>query len=223
MPWSMAVPGSTIATRNAFIASRNREDDMGHLRSTRLAVAAALWLGAAPTGARRLAGAGGGRERHGGDGPASRHRRRARGAGGRRQRRRCGGRGRLCARGHLSDGGQPRRRRVHDHPARRRDDDLPRLPRAGAGGGDQGHVPRRQGRAGAGGEHRHLSRHRRARLGRGLRGGAGEVRHEEPGGADRAGARARAGRLRARAGRRRLLPPTATTCWRRTRRRRRSS
>ena len=59
-----------------------------------------------------------------------------------RQRRRCGGGGRLRAGGRLPCCRQYRRRRLHDHPLRRRPRDLPQFPRDGAAGGDRDHVSR---------------------------------------------------------------------------------
>ena len=61
----------------------------------------------------------------------------------RRQRGRRRRRGGLRAGGGLSGGGQSRRRRLHDDPARRWSQDVPRLPREGAAGGDARHVSRR--------------------------------------------------------------------------------
>ena len=84
-------------------------------------------------GAWRVGGPGRGGERHGRHAPSTWPRevgvdvlKR------RRQRHRCRGRRRLRAGGRLSRGGQPRRRRLHDDAARRRPQDLPRLPREGA-------------------------------------------------------------------------------------------
>ena len=152
---------------------------------------------------RRVGGAGRRRERHGRDRPASGDQGRRRRAQARRQRGRCGGRGRLCARGGLSGGRQPRRRRLHDDPARRRPQDLPRFPREGAARRDRQHVPRQGRQRHQGPHHQGPSRRRRARhgVGPGIR--AREVRHDEARRPDRAGDPTRRRRLRARAGRRR--------------------
>ena len=117
----------------------------------------------------------------------------------RRQRHRCGGRGRLRAGGGLSGGGQSRRRRLHDDPARRRPQDLPRLPREGAARRHGRHVPRPATATSIKG----LSTTGHLAVGVpgtvvGPRTGAREVRHDEARRADRAGHRA---------------TPSRASCW----------
>ena len=127
----------------------------------------------------RVSGASRCRERHGGDGAASGHAGRRRCAEGRRQRGRCRRRGRLRAGGGVSGGGQPRRRRLHDDPARRWSQGVPRLPREGAAGRQARHVPRPRRQRRQGPEHRRAPRGRRAGHGVGTRTRAREVRHDE--------------------------------------------
>ncbi len=152
---------------------------------------------------RRIARAGRGGKRHGGLRAASGDPGRRRCPQARRQCRRCCGRRRLCAGRGLSGSRQSRRRRLHDDPARRRAQDLPRLPRDRAQGGDREHVSRQ-------GRQRHQGHLDQGTFGRGRAGirlGHGicarEIRHHEARRPARARDPVRRAGLRARPGRHR--------------------
>ncbi len=118
---------------------------------------------------------------------------------------------------------QPRRRRLHDDPARRRPQDLHRLSRDRAARRNGRHVSRREWQRHPRSQHPRPSRGRRAGHGLGPRIRAREVRHDAARRADRAGDRAR------RAGASCSTRATSTCCTKRprtfarTRRPRRSS
>ncbi len=135
--------------------------------------------------------------------PASRHPGRCGHPEAGRQRGRCRGRRRLRARRRVSRGGKPRRRRLHDAPARGRTQDVHRFPREGPAGRDGRHVPRSRRQRHPRPQHQGLSCRGRARQRGRVRAGARQVRHDEARGRHRAGHPPRAARLRAGAGRRR--------------------
>ena len=109
----------------------------------------------------------------------------------------CRGRGRVCAGGDASGGGQPRRRRVHAVSAARRRGALPRLSREGSVEGDGGHVPRQERQRDRGHEPRRLQGDCGAGVGgrTGVR--AAALGQADAGAGDGAGDQAGAGRLRA--------------------------